>query len=115
MVGIRVAKYMLCGARSTALLSHIFSFAVFEARPLLDKVSSAASWFAVCKPLTDVIKPLSRLLADEFRGGEFVLDDMALIGMPSLPNVLDYLAAWEARFERSPNVPALLRSRLEIG
>ena len=64
--------------------------------------------------LTDRIKPLSRLIADELSEGEFISNNVALIGTPLNPAISDYLDAWELRCATGKTVPRLLRERLGI-
>ena len=64
--------------------------------------------------LTEIIKPLSRLIADQFLDGEFVVDNKALVDMPPMSDVTDYLAEWKSRCARESALPALLQSRLGL-
>ena len=72
------------------------------------------SHLATASTLTDVIKPLSRLIADEFPDGQFVADNMKLIDTPSAPTVAEYLHEWKSRCDHTANVPALSVSRLGL-
>jgi len=80
-----------------------------------------AAWYgtnekhlAASTTLIDIIKPLSRLIADEFPDGKFILDNMALIGMPPILEVAEYLQQWEKKCAGDSSVPAFLLSRLAI-
>jgi hypothetical protein len=61
--------------------------------------------------LTDTIKPLSRLIADELSGGEFISNNVALVDTPLTPSFSEYLRDWESRCAGGKNVPKLLRER----
>ena len=64
--------------------------------------------------LTDKIKLLSWLIANELNAGEFILDNVAIIDTPLSPSVQTYLDEWERRCSVQKNVPRLLRERLHI-
>ena len=64
--------------------------------------------------LTNEIKPLSRLIADEFPNAEFVADNMALIAAPPSSSIGDYLRGWQSHCRGGSSVPELLMSKLEI-
>ena len=61
--------------------------------------------------LDDIIKPISRLIADEFSNGEFVLDNIALGETTLNTNVDEYLDEWSKRCSLQKNVPNLLKER----
>jgi len=88
-------------------------------RAVISRYSFRCEWYqtnqghlAGAFGLTDEIKPLSRLIADQFPDGAFVADNMALIGTPPSPTVEEYLRNWQLHCRSAPNVPSTLISSL---
>ncbi|MCP1760994.1 hypothetical protein [Bradyrhizobium japonicum] len=122
----------LCGAHSILCLrelsKHAGWWATEGAKFLTDYIDKSypisaidSNWYQInqghlssASGLTDIIKPLSRLIADEFPDGQFAADNMALIPTPPNQDLQDYLQAWEARCPAGATVPALFLSLFGI-
>lgn len=78
-------------------------------------------WFVEHQPtlvklnsLDDLIKPVSRIIADEFPDGAFVADNIALGDVALNPNLRDYLDDWSSRCALRANVPSFLKKRFAL-